>query len=224
MTFQVALIGCDGLIIASDRMMVDRRWGPRAFAVHQAELNQRMRGTKTILSDHNDVVCAFAGGPAAESMARAIASDCRPEGLSLLQWQNCVEDAVKSIRGSGYHVLDEILVARTDDWHYLLRVLVQNTEAPSFLTVEEYVCTGDILGSARFLIDHFWRKDMNVSQLKKLALLAIAYASKENPSGIGGGADIVTIKAGWEMAVDSASESHMNALQKEFDCHASAFS
>jgi hypothetical protein len=222
LTLQVVLVGCDGLVMASDRLFEDRRYVPRAFASAPARLTQRTFGSKILFSDAGDVACGFAGGPQAREIARRIVSDCHPAGLTVIQWEDRIGEAIQPIRGSGAHVMDEVFVLRADTPGSAVWVLVQDS-LPSFLVIEDTLCTGDILASANFLPGHFRRSDMSISALTKLALLTLAYASKDNPSGVGGGADLLTLNQTAAFSLSRHSEDELDALRRQFDDHSLQF-
>ncbi len=200
MTFQLVLIGADGLVLGSDRLIDDRRYVPRAYGQwqeEQARISQRPSETKILFSDDGELACGFAGGPAAKSIATAIVSNCHHlNSMSQIAWENHLASEIKSIRGSSAHLLDEVLVIRKDDCRSALRVLVHDNDAPRFLLIKEHICTGDIGVSARFIQEYAWAKGMPVTELEKVALVTLAYASGENPSHIGNGFHTLTASQG----------------------------
>jgi hypothetical protein len=92
MTFQVALVGTDGVVLGSDRLFDDRRHQWRSDHPLYQNLSQRVAAKKIIISNDGSVVCGFAGGPESEPMARAIATNARPQGMTELDWKNRVEE------------------------------------------------------------------------------------------------------------------------------------
>src|SRR5207248_3282771 len=81
-----------------------------------------------------------------------------------------------------------------------------------------YFCAGDN-SAARFLPFLLWRPGFPVSDLKALALLTLAYASQLNPTGVGGGFDVITLRKGqkpkWEhYAMKNAA---LKKLRRTFD-------
>jgi hypothetical protein len=54
------------------------------------------------------------------------------------------------------------------------------------------LCTGTN-ALAKFLPTHLWQSDLTIPQLKKLALLTLAYAAKENPGSVGPPFDLLTL-------------------------------
>jgi hypothetical protein len=64
---------------------------------------------------------------------------------------------------------------------------------------------------------------MSISALTKLALLTLAYASKDNPSGVGGGADLLTLNQTAAFSLSRHSEDELDALRRQFDDHSLQF-
>jgi hypothetical protein len=58
--------------------------------------------------------------------------------------------------------------------------------------ITDRFCTGDN-SVARFLPYHLWNPGLHTSELKKLAVLTLAYAAEDNPSAVGKPFDIMTL-------------------------------
>lgn len=189
MTFQIALVGNDGVVVASDRLFVER-----GLAGHLATLRhsfQRQTATKIHESHDKKVVCAYAGGPYAETIARRIVTGCNPAQLSDVEWRNRLELAIKEVNDYADNTVDEILVCRTDQLS-VLKITRQRNEDPGFMAITEFACSG-VDSHARVLPKISWGVDMDLAQLSHLAAVTIAHAHEEFPSLVGGGADILTI-------------------------------
>jgi hypothetical protein len=220
MTFQVVLIGSDGVVCGSDRMIADRRSVIHPYLKDESdtvELIKRTTGRKILLL--RDIACAFAGGPNAEIIARRIITDCDQDGLSLIEWQNQIVACAKSVGGSGGRILDEVIVIRKNNLGVAVRLLIQGNDTPIPFIVERGICTGDVVQAARFLSEQLCDEDsppMPVYFLERLALLSIAFASKENPTGIGRGCDILTVTPEQGFAIRQYDKNEVDKLCNEF--------
>jgi hypothetical protein len=187
MTFQIALIGTDGLLVGSDRLMTYQTVAPENLAT------QRSETTKFVKSADNSIVCFFAGSHYAVNLAQVIASS-NFVGNSPLQWAMHLRQVATGLQRPPLPVIDEILVARTDMPSFVSVVTKTNQPMAQAATVERWLCTGDN-SPARFLPWHLYRR-MTVAELKPLALLTLAYASKESPGLVGIGFDLVIVRNG----------------------------
>lgn len=198
MTFQLALIGTDGLIVGSDRRIAHRSLRPQTrMAPTDITEWQFMTGSKFKKRDDELVICAFAGGPQAETIAREITlyGNCSLSGDS---WDDDICGIARGIPGQSDR--DQVIVIRRDIPEYVA-LIDRNHQDTSVLRVYERVCTGANL-YARFLAQHVWQK-VNVSALKNLALLSLIYAAKEYPSTIGNGFEIMTLHSNCTVSWDT---------------------
>jgi hypothetical protein len=191
MTFQVALVGSDGLVVASDRMKTHI-----SLVTEDSPDVQDDETDKFFKSD--SLVCFYAGTDTARDAALAIAQNCQPkESQQMLEWFTSVRDA--AIKGIGLPPValnDQIFVVRRDfaDTLWLVSRGSGAAHAPSPIT--RYRWTGGNC-PARFLPCHLWNENLTISQLKVLAVLTLAYAVEEPSSGIAGPFDVLTLnKAG----------------------------
>jgi hypothetical protein len=186
-TFQVALIGTDGLVVASDRRVAYATRSPEGISV------QLLEGLKFAKADDDSVICAFAGGPLAPKIGREIASQANQYlRLSELEWARGVQTIAKSVeRPVSPRSLDEITVIRRDCLNKVWIVGKSSDSDATALPIETHICTGDI-STARFLVEHLYCP-MPVAELRKLAHLTVCYAAKSNPSSVGGGVDILCV-------------------------------
>jgi hypothetical protein len=211
MTFQVGLVGTDGVVLGSDQTHIHYSVQPLKDVPAIGRFWHRTRGKKLLVKDDNSVVCGYAGGPASEKIARAIVTAAQPKGLSEVEWRNRIEEIVSPLRGTDSNVSDEIIVVRTDTCDSILVVMRQGGYDPTFTPVSEHVCTGDY-SSARFLAKNVWRPGLTTEELKKLAFLVLAYAHRENPTGVGGGFDILTLTPHTSPKLETHEESDAIAL------------
>jgi hypothetical protein len=200
MTFQVALIATDGIIVGSDRRI----------AVRSGRDWQFMAGSKFVSRQDETVICAGAGGPQAQAIAQDIVNRSDPS-QRFTEWCESIRKIAESV--SGNSVGDEVLVIRKDEPD---AVLVNRTgQTATTCRVEDRICTG-VTTTARFLTQHFW-EPVSTESLKKLALLALDYAARERPSEVGEGFDLLLLKAGnatWERY--SADDGSIRAIREGF--------
>ena len=181
MTFQIVLIGKDGLVVASDRRVAVRSPGSGDW--------QFIPGTKFCESD--SVVCAAAGGPQAQSIATAIINHCKPASCrSESEWVELLRTTAEGIPGNSRG--DEIIVARKDVPTHVFHVSRDN-QIVGVQKVDTRLCTGTSV-TARFLSQHLWLPT-TIEQLSRLALLAVAYATEEKPSEVGFGIELMTLSS-----------------------------
>ena len=188
MTFQTALLGTDGMVLASDRLLVER--GLRGLVKSRTPY-ERTVGKKIHISEEKSVICAYAGGPYSEAIARRIVTDCDPRGLSDIAWRNCLENATKLVTEYEDNTADEILVLRCDNTS-ALKLIRQRNDDPTFTPVTSQMCSG-IDSDAKAIPRFFWHANANMRELCTLALVTIDYAHQEFPGHVGGGADVVKI-------------------------------
>lgn len=73
-TFQVVVIGSNGLVVGSDRAQVYVTPDPQEVRARSAV--QKNQVFKFVEKDGGQIICAFAGGPAARGMAQQVVSNC----------------------------------------------------------------------------------------------------------------------------------------------------
>jgi hypothetical protein len=195
LTFQAAILGSDGLLVVSDRMMTICTPVPgKNFAL------QMRQAFKFIESEdkNQSLVCAFAGSQFSRDIAQKIVLQCLPSNfVSTLEWEVSLNALIVNYVRPELPILDEIIIVRKDTpgavW------VAQKGVLPVVSKIIDCVYTGDNV-PARFLIGHFWEQKP-VSELRALALLSLHYACSEDPSSIGGAFDLMTLKDGhveWE--------------------------
>jgi hypothetical protein len=188
-TFQIALIGSDGLVVGSDRMVSEMK----AYPNDEKFMLDRSQQSKFVKNKGESVVCFCAGGADSQNQARDIARDCHPRGDSDLEWDTQLEQAAKKTRRViRMDVFNEIIVVRKEipDAVWLVKSDCQTQTFVSKITDRK--CTGSNV-VAQFLSTHLWNATRSIPDLKKLALLGLAYAARENPTSIGGSFDLMTL-------------------------------
>jgi hypothetical protein len=191
MTFQVALVGTDGVLIASDRRSV---YFSNESDDDPCASSQPSEVCKIVASGSEDVVCAFAGSPYSSSIAKAIVDSA--EFLNA-RTDGAREVVIKSIlrqMGKGPHQRDEIIIARKTDLGRIVVLSRKGFSEPTFTECTTQICMGNNMIPARFIPRHFWRK-RPIAELEPLALLTLSCAAWEEKSMIGGGFDFLFITA-----------------------------
>jgi hypothetical protein len=211
MTFQVCLVGNDGIILGSDR-----RVAVRGSESGRQTGWQFMAGSKFLATENESVICSFAGGPQAQSIALEIVRKApnrnplgRPQDAT---WQSFLRDTAELVAGNS--VGDEVLVVRTDECDAAL--VTRSGLIAGVCRIEERICTG-VTATARFLTQHFWKPN-SVESLKPLALLTLDYAARERPSEVGFGFDLMLLRKGsrpvWELY--AADDDRIIGLRERF--------
>ena len=193
-TFQVALIGTGGLVIGSDTRLTYMTPGnPPSFQLLDGP-------SKFCASDDSSVICAYAGGPASKSIALEIACRCSAGNVgSELQWEKALGNAAKSVdRPPVTRIMDEVLVVRKDNAGVVWLVTVVGGTEPNIQKVIGHICTGDN-SAARFIPRNLWAESLGMRDLETLALLTLSYATRDNPSGVGGDFEILSLRADGEL-------------------------
>jgi len=90
-TFQVALVGTDGILLGSDRLALYYTPLPTG-----GQATQRTETTKFRKSDDRSVICFFAGSGFAGDLAQTIAAPFK--GNSLLEWETPLRNIASSFR------------------------------------------------------------------------------------------------------------------------------
>ncbi len=189
-TFQVALIGSDGLVVGSDQLS-NRQSQDDMNETPTIEMSKQ---EKFVKSDDGSLLCFFAGGPTSQNVASTIAAHCAGTPTSNLSWERKVRSKVRSVELlRGAPIGDQIIVVRK---HIPTAVCLVQRSLQGATFVNEYkeqpVCIGNN-ALAKFLVTHLWEPGRTILELKKLALLTLAYAAKENPGGVGGPFDLMTL-------------------------------
>ena len=187
MTFQVAAIGTDGIVLGSDRRQniysLRDSDGWDALIPGEAE--------KLIYSPDREFVCGFAGGPTVEPLARSLVNQSR-EALSRESLFHTVQKLHHEIPPFG-QARDTVLLANCRV-PGAVQTIDRSTAALATVTpVTRWITTGSNAVPARFLMHHFWRK-APVRELVPLLLLTLYCACNEGEGSIGQGMDIVILK------------------------------
>jgi hypothetical protein len=210
MTFQVALVGSDGLLVGSDRKCAYRSQEPERGAFLQFE-----EGAKYVESE--GLVCFFAGGPQAQSIADAVVRRGALHELSVPAWRADLQKTGEMIRANS--IGDEVIVVRFSTSNADAALINKKEDAVSVSAIPQHLCTG-VNVYARFLTEEFW-SNRSVDSLRKLALIAMGYAAKERPTEVGCGFDLMVLKdgkVGWESYTED--DSRIRSACYDFNLHA----
>jgi hypothetical protein len=209
MTFQVAIVGSDGLIVGSDRKVsfMSPKSGSKADW-------QSVSSPKFVKREDDSVVCFNAGGSRSRSIARAIIDRADATESLVSRWENSLIAIADSLPAEN-SFNDEVLVIRKNVPDVALISVARVSNAAQVLMIVDRMCTG-VAVTARFLTQHFW-KPAPVVTLKRLALLTLDYAAREQPNSVGNGFDVLTVThtgAHWENY--SANDERIEQVRQAF--------
>jgi len=189
MTFQIALVGSDGLVVGSDRKMAYRTQEQNGKANWQFSDSD-----KFTQNTDGSIVCFFAGGPHAKSVADLVVTKCDPS-QNLPEWHNSLRETAQTIRAHSQG--DEIIVVRSQQRDVCL--INKVGDAASLSPIDGARCTG-VIAKCRFLVEAFWER-ASVQGLRHLALVAMQYAACERSESVGLGFNLLVLEDGnvkWE--------------------------
>jgi 20S proteasome alpha/beta subunit len=214
-TFQLAMVCQDGIIVASDSRV---SYFTPAHG-DEPSASQFSQESKFIASPNRKVICTFAGSAQAEPTASAIArmSETFTFG-SEVEWRCDLRAAADSCRRGAKDspLLDEVIVCRSDtnDCFWLVSKFL---DCPANLRrITSYVCTGDN-STARFLPRYLYKPHLSLEEGKRLALLTLGLASKENPSNISEPFELIVVSRNEIPAAESFSMERIKPWMAEFD-------
>jgi hypothetical protein len=186
-TFQIALIGHEGLVVGSDRRVNDivaRIAGEKPVITYREQ--KKFRKNK-----RGDVTCFFAGAADCQKQAREILSVCDPE-TDEVEWEQSIEAAVSKTHRFHSDIFNEFLVIRQNVSDAVWLVVSDCQTEHRVTKIEDQKCTGTN-APAQFLALHLWQPALGIPELKKLAMLTLAYAARENPGSVGAPFDLLTL-------------------------------
>jgi len=212
-TFGISLKSNAALVVGSDRNTF--YFSPETG---DAFSSQRFEADKFIRNADETVICVCAGGMPSITAARNIALNAKPE-VSEAAWQKSLEDIAMAAPRPQPWPFDEILVIRPDNpsgvW-----IVTRREGTASVVKNESHICIGD-RSHARLLPAILWNPDLSADRLEVLARLTLSYASLLNPSGVGFGFDILTIRPGqvsWkQFPVDGFERPFTSQIIKAFE-------
>jgi hypothetical protein len=214
MTFQVALVGTDGIILGSDRRLI--------YSISPTEgnhyaPNQFGEGRKFAVRSDDSLICAYAGSPSSRPTAQGIANAQEySASLSDYQMEQLILSKSRDMQGQRWG-RDEVLVARASDLQKVLLMARWPQGDPTFNEFTCWVTTGNNSLPARFVLEHFF-ECRPVAQLEQLAILTLSCAASENPYAIGGGFDLMFLSAtGVEWKTYPPGDERVEQVRARFD-------
>ena len=226
-TFQIALVGRNGLVVASDRMA---RYEPTPDDRAKKPLPKPLLMSKYFMNGDQSLICFAAGAATAMDLGRKISEErmlIHKLGAAQSEWESALIGAasIRSIPSAG-GLADEIIVVRRDVSDAFWFVLRKSGMPPKAIKMGAYVCTGASV-FAQFLPHHLWSDERSISELKTLALVTLSYAAKEDPSYVGPPFDVMTLDREGNIAwsVHQPTHEHFSeGLRKLFDLEVERFS
>jgi len=186
MTMQVVLVGSNGLVVGSDRKLAYRTQEGNSAPDYQFDV-----GDKFVRSRDGSIICFFAGGSHAKSIAEGAAARSY-SGQAICEWHYDLRKAAEDVRASS--IGDEVIVIRLGGEGTDVALINKIGYTATVSAINQHRCTG-VNVKARFLVERFWRK-AKVESLRRLALLVLGHAARERPTEVGFGFDLMTIEGG----------------------------
>ena len=199
LTFQVGIVGTDGVLLASDRGYTN---------YHDGGFRTTSRSSK-VLYTTGDFACCASGDQCASDAATLCQADCfcplpiheRLYSASSAALEQCEDLGEDAARCHGEVIAAERSEGKVRLWIMQVRsVLKKPIMIPSSPTiVDRYRWTGDIGNSAVFFLERYLRYGFATSleNLKLVAAHAVLVAGQLNPSGVQG-LDILLCRNGTE--------------------------
>lgn len=190
MSFQIALIGSDGLVVGSDRNAVY----PTKELDHNITI-QRFEAFKFIKNPNESLFCVGAGGPWVVEASREIVANLPLEPADAVWEAKLHKMAVAIPRTPQPWPADELFVCRADSCDGVWFVTKYDGSSATVQKITSPLCIGE-RSHARFLPAMLWDRSFSVGELEKLARLTLACAHHLNPSVVGHEVDLLTIRGG----------------------------
>ena len=182
MTLQVGLVGSDGIVLASDRLVQVYENGSRSV-------------TRTSKFLHGaDALCCYSG----DSVSEQTAYEIRDHDWSTVDSRDmeAVRSVLRDLGNAGYNkaqalygvlpgIVRKVLAVHSDQL-WLLTISAQNTSLAN--QVLDRAVAGDIENTSRYFMNKYANQceSSSVSELIRLAAYTILAAGEENPHGVGG--------------------------------------
>jgi hypothetical protein len=185
MTFQVVLVGRDGMIVGSDRKMFTQ--APH-LAGDDPVFTQFEEQSKFVANEDESVICACSGVQEVQRIARKIVLELDPK-LSPVGWLAALDALSKQPQ---FCQSAQLIVVRKSHPDYAAWLVAGRHGFVS--RIEEKQCVG-VATTASFLPANFSRK-CSVNDLKTLALLTLDYGATEFPTSVGRNYDLLILRCG----------------------------
>lgn len=186
MTFQVALVGDSGIVIGSDRLVINKKQeGTYAKPSYQFTEADKFCMNETL-------ACFYAGSPTSKELATKIYSKFHQELPALESWEDSMNEFLAQQKTQSVEsTFDEVLVFRADVIDKGWIVTRSPKGMPRLADFSDRLCTGDV-SPARFISWKLYKKSSN-EYLSKLAFLTLCFATEYSPSTVGRGFDIISL-------------------------------
>lgn len=206
MTFQVVLIGNDGLLIGSDRKLI-----PRApNNPENPPFLQTDEQKKFICSADESLICAYSGDIEAQRLARNVV--CAPDlMMSNLDWLSYLDTSAKNANVPGYY--QKVIVVRRNSLDHAI-VMSLNYHA---MRIDTRQCVG-VQSSACFITNNYYNKKLSVKDMRELALLTLDRGTNDFPTTVGDGYDLAFItESGVEWENYAPDDERVIAIRQSFE-------
>jgi 20S proteasome alpha/beta subunit len=206
MTFQVVLVGSNGVLVGSDRKLIPR---PPNIPEYPPFL-QPDEQKKFITSVGDSIICAYSGDIEAQRLARSIV---RAPDLTMsdLDWLSYLDTLAKNANVPGYY--QKLIVVRKDRLNHAV-VMSLNYHA---MRIDTRQCVG-VQSPACFLTNNYYNNQLSVKEMRELALLTLDRAATDFPTTVGDGYDLAFItKDGAEWVNYGPGDAGIIAARQSFD-------
>jgi len=188
MTLQVALVGTDGTVLASDKQVGVRNVSPfRSFQAASKLYRALDRGRLT---------CWAGDDPAATVAENILKLDTEDD-------PHCLEEEMRIVFAKATQALDglapngEIMLLTTKNPKRIQYVQSRNGKCSSHTSLDKMVA-GHNTNPATSFIELYYKEGLSVSNLIPLAAHTIVTAGRYNPAGIGGLEIVICTTQGFE--------------------------
>lgn len=201
MTFQIALFGSDGLLVGSDKKIINQ--SVEVAGNKHTRDSQFSTGSKISRNSKGTIICFYAGGSESKSIADKVAVECNPAESNITEWHYHLRETARTVSAEPIGVpplMNSVLVIRPliPDIALISKYGDRTSVSPQ---IPDKICTG-VQAKSYFLVEQFWRK-IPVDRLKTLMLGALGYAAIERPESVGNGFDVLTIKDGITLPLET---------------------
>jgi hypothetical protein len=174
MTLHVALVGTDGIVLASDKKIGIRNTNPfRSFEASKLCLD----------FERGRVACWAGDDPAITAAKNILASDSDEPTHLQLEMESVFKDAEQTINGFGLN--GEVILLTTKN-PKKIEYFQRRNKACSTYTSTNKMLSGDNTNPATSFIELFYRENLTVKELIPLAAHTVLTAGRHSPAGIGG--------------------------------------
>jgi 20S proteasome alpha/beta subunit len=176
MTLQVALIGKDGFVLASDKKDVAELWSRRTSETR-----------KILVSEKRDLVCAFSGHPLLSAAATRLLEFASEPGIDIAfsledGAQRTLDNYERNVQATIYGDLIVLILGKHPQLWNVSFVNGQASAQPVF----DRVIRGDRINPAVFFAERYHKVEQSVEELKLLAAHTVLEGAALDPTSVGG--------------------------------------